>query len=45
MRAPEKTKLNSRTIATITVAPRTSFPYDTWLDDVYVRAKEQRELR
>jgi hypothetical protein len=41
VRAPDKAKLSSRTMATITAATRTNFPYDAWLDDVCARAKEQ----
>jgi hypothetical protein len=33
--------LSSRTMATITAAARTIYPYDAWLDDMYARAKEQ----
>jgi hypothetical protein len=41
VRAPNKAKLSSRTMATIRAAARTNYPYDAWLDDVYTRAKEQ----
>jgi hypothetical protein len=41
VRAPDKAKLNSRSIATITAATRTNFSYDAWLDDVYARTNEQ----
>ena len=41
MRAPDKATLTSRTMATITAAARTIYPYDASLDDLYARAKEQ----
>ena len=41
MGTPETATLSSRTMATITVAARTIYPYDASLDDVYARAKEQ----
>ena len=41
MSAPDKATLSSRTMATITVAARTIYPYDASLDDVYARAKER----
>jgi hypothetical protein len=41
VRAPDKAKLGSRTMATITAATRTNYPYNAWLDDVCARAKEQ----
>jgi hypothetical protein len=37
----DKATLTSRTMATITAAARTSYPYDASLDDLYARAKEQ----
>jgi hypothetical protein len=30
-------------MATITAATRANYTYDAWLDDVYARAKEQRD--
>jgi hypothetical protein len=41
VRASDEAKLSSRTMATITAALRTNFPYDAWLDDLYARAKER----
>jgi hypothetical protein len=41
MSAPDKATLSSRTMATITAAARTIYPYDASIDDVYARAKEQ----
>ena len=41
MRAPDKATLSSWTLATITAAIRTNFPYDAWLDGVYARAQGQ----
>jgi hypothetical protein len=41
VRAPDKATLRSRTMATITAAARTIYPYDASLDGVYARAKEQ----
>jgi hypothetical protein len=41
VRAPDKATLGSRTMATITAAARTIYPYDAWLDDVYARDTEQ----
>ena len=41
MSTPETATLSSGTMATITAAARTMYPYDTSLDDVYARAKEQ----
>jgi hypothetical protein len=38
---PETAALSSGTMATITVAARTTYPYDASLDDVDARAKEQ----
>jgi hypothetical protein len=38
---PETATLSSGTMATITAAARTIYPYDASLDDVYARAKEQ----
>ena len=43
MSAPDKATLSSRTMATITAAARTIYPYDASLVDVYARAKEQRD--
>ena len=43
MSAPEKATLSSRTMATTTAAARTTYAYDASLDDVYARAKEQRD--
>jgi hypothetical protein len=40
---PETAALSSGTMATITAAARTMYPYDASLDDVYARAKEQRD--
>jgi hypothetical protein len=37
----DEATLSSRTMATITAAGRTIYPYDASLDDVYARAKEQ----
>lgn len=41
MSRPETAVLSSGTMATITAAPRTMYPFDASLDDVDVRAKEQ----
>jgi len=41
MSATGKATLSSRTMATITAAARTIYPYDASLDDVYARAEEQ----
>ena len=41
MGTPETATLSSRTMAMITAAARTIYPYDASLDDVYARAKEQ----
>ena len=41
MSSTGKATLSGRTIATITAAARTIYPYGAWLDDVYARAKEQ----
>jgi hypothetical protein len=38
---PETAALIGGTMATITVAARTMYPYDASLDDVYARAKAQ----
>jgi hypothetical protein len=38
---PETAALSSGTMATITAAARTMYPYDASLDDVSARAKEQ----
>jgi hypothetical protein len=38
---PETATLRSRTMAMITVAARSIYPYDASPDDVYARAKEQ----
>jgi hypothetical protein len=38
---PDKATLSSRTMATITAAARTIYPYDASFVDVYARAKEQ----
>jgi hypothetical protein len=40
---PETAALSSGAMATITAAARTMYPYDASLDDVYARAKEQRD--
>ena len=41
MSRPETAALSSGTMATIiTATPRTMYPYDASLDDVYARAKE-----
>jgi hypothetical protein len=40
---PETAALSSGAMATITAAARTMYPYDASLDDVYTRAKEQRD--
>jgi len=39
--APAKATLSSRTMATITAAARTIYPYDALLDDVNARARKQ----
>ena len=41
MSAPDKATLSSRTMATVTVAARTTYAYDASLDHLYARAKEQ----
>ena len=41
MSAPDKATLSSRTMATITAADRTMYPYDASLDDVYARGEER----
>jgi hypothetical protein len=41
VRAPDKAKLSSRRMATITAAARTDHAYDAWLDDVHARAEAQ----
>ena len=41
MSRPETAALGSGTMATITAAARTMYPYDASLDDVYARPKEQ----
>ena len=41
MRRPETAALSSGTMATITAAARTMYPWDASLDDVYARAEEQ----
>jgi hypothetical protein len=41
--APVKATLSSRTVATITAAARTIYPYGASLDHVYARAKQQRD--
>ena len=41
MSAPAKATLSSRTMATITAAARTIYPYDALLDDVNARARKQ----
>ena len=41
MSTPETAALSSGTMATITAAARTMYPYDASLDDVGARAKEQ----
>ena len=43
MSAPVKATLSSRTMATITAAARTIYPYGASLDHVYARAKQQRD--
>ena len=43
MSTPEKATLSSGPMATLTATARTIYPYDAWLDDVYARAKEQRD--
>ena len=37
----DEATLSSRTMATITAAAPTIYPYDASIDDVYARAKEQ----
>jgi hypothetical protein len=37
VRESDEATLSSRTMATITAAARTIYPYDAWLDDVYAR--------
>ena len=39
--APDTATLSSRTMATITAAARTIYPYDALLDDVNARARKQ----
>ena len=41
MSALDNATLSSRTMATITAAARTMYPYDASVDDVCARAKEQ----
>ena len=41
MSRPETAALSSGTMATITAAARTMYPWDASLDDVYARAEEQ----
>ena len=41
MSRPETAALSSGTMATITAAARTMYPYDASLDDVDARANEQ----
>ena len=43
MSAPVKASLSTRTMATITAAARTIYPYGVSLDDLYARAKQQRD--
>ena len=41
MSRPETAALSSGTMATITAAARTMYPYDASYDEAYARAKEQ----
>ena len=41
MSTPETAELGGRTVATITAAARTVYPYDGSPDDLYAHAKEQ----
>jgi hypothetical protein len=41
VRTPETATLSSGTMATITAAARTNYPYDASLGDVYAGAKEE----
>ena len=41
MGTPETATLSGQTMAMITVAARTIYPYEASLDDVYARVKEQ----
>jgi hypothetical protein len=41
MSRPETAALSSGTMATITAAARTMYPYDASLDDLYARPSEQ----
>ena len=41
MSSPQTAALSRGTMATITAAARTMYPYDASLDDVYARATEQ----
>ena len=43
MSTPETAALSSGTVATITAAARTMYPYDASLDDVYARAMGHRD--